>query len=76
MMRILIVTTMKIAMEKKIVYQKNNLIKDMRSMTKTLMKIRMKNMTLNVKITTITKMSKRIVKIRIKNIRQRRVSLS
>eukprot|EP01018_Ginkgo_biloba_P021885 Gb_29900 [translate_table: standard] len=63
-MRILIVTTMKIATKKKIVYQKNNLIKDM-SMTKTLMKIRMKNTTLNVKITTMTKMSKRIVKIRI-----------
>ena len=69
-------TTMKIAMKKKIVYRKNNLIKDMRSMMKTLMKIQMKNMTLNVKITTMTKMSKRIVKIRIKNIRQRRVSLS
>ena len=62
-------TTMKIAMEKKIVYQKNNLIKDMRSMKKTFMKIRMKNMTLNVKIMTMTKMSKRIMKIMIKNIR-------
>ena len=61
--------TMKISMKKKIVYNTNNSINDMRNMTKTLMNIWMKNVTLNVELISMTRMSKRIMKIRMKKIR-------